>query len=411
MTTRSLGLIVFTVALTLPAVLMRLSGTHLGTVADTMIFGLAIVASAFLLSWVAEAAQVEISAALAVAFVALIAVLPEYAVDMTFAWKAGEDPEYAPYAIANMTGGNRLLIGAAWPLIFFLFWLKTRSHTLRLERGHSVEVIALAVATAYSFTLPFKGSIELYDTAVLAAIFIGYILVIAKAPVEEPELVGPAKTIGTLPRTQRRWSIVMLFIIAAFAILAAAEPFAEGLIHSGTELGIDEFLLVQWVAPFASESPEFLVAGILAWRGRAGVAMGTLLSSKVNQWTLLIGGLPVAYVLSSGSLSGLPMDARQQEEVFLTAAQSAFAVAILVNLSLTRWEAIALFVLFAIQFAIPNQNVRIGIAIVYLVLAAWIFFRSRHELPHLWQSAREAARGGGHETVEERRPIPEAGGQ
>src|SRR5690606_20226978 len=180
MTPRSLSLIVFTVALTLPAVLLRLSGTHLGTVPDTLLFGLAIVASAFMLSWVAEAAQIEISAALAVAFVALIAVLPEYAVDMTFAWKAGTDPEYAPYAVANMTGGNRLLIGAAWPMIFLVFWLRTRSNVLHLERGHSVEVVALAAATIYSFTLPFKGSIELYDTLILAAIFIGYVLVIVK---------------------------------------------------------------------------------------------------------------------------------------------------------------------------------------------------------------------------------------
>ncbi len=410
MTPRALSLIVFTVALTLPAVFLRLSGTHIGTVPDTILFGLAIIASAFMLSWVAEAAQVEISAALAVAFVALIAVLPEYAVDMTFAWKAGTDPEYAPYAVANMTGGNRLLIGAAWPMIFLVFWLKTRSHVLHLERGHSVEIVALAAATIYSFTLPLKGSIELYDTLILAAIFIGYVIVITKAPVEEPELVGPAQAIGVLPKTQRRLAIVTLFLVAAGAILASAEPFAEGLIHSGTQLGIDEFLLVQWVAPFASEAPEFLVAGILAYRGRASVGMGTLLSSKVNQWTLLIGGLPIAYVLSSGGLSGLPMDARQQEEVFLTAAQSAFAVAILVSLSLNRWEAGLLFVLFAVQFAIPNQQVRVGIAIAYLVLAVWILFRGRHELPHLWRGARDAAKGV-HEALTEARPLPEAGGK
>jgi cation:H+ antiporter len=104
------------------------------------------------------------------------------------------------------------------------------------------------------------------------------------------------------------------------------------------------------------------------------------------------------------------MDARQQEEVFLTAAQSAFAVSILVSLSLGRWEAGLLFVLFAVQFAVPNQEVRIGIAIMYLVLAAWILFRGRHELPHLWHSAREAARGGGHGPIEPR-PLPEPGGK
>src|SRR5690606_13715539 len=160
MTPRSLSLIVFTVALTLPAVLLRLSGTHLGTVPDTLLFGLAIVSSAFLLSWVAEAAQVEISAALAVAFVALIAVLPEYAVDMTFAWKAGTDPEFAPYAVANMTGGNRLLIGAAWPLIFFLFWLRMRRRVRERGHGQAIEVIALAIATISSFTTPLNGSID-----------------------------------------------------------------------------------------------------------------------------------------------------------------------------------------------------------------------------------------------------------
>ena len=112
-------------------------------------------------------------------------------------------------------------------------------------------------------------------------------------------------TLGTLPRLQRRLSIIVLLLAAAATIFAAAEPFAEGLVHSGVQLGIDEFLLVQWLAPLASEAPEFLFAGILAYRGRAGVAMGALLSSKVNQWTLLIGGLPLAYSLSGGHLEGL----------------------------------------------------------------------------------------------------------
>ncbi|MEX2373213.1 MAG: sodium:calcium antiporter [Dehalococcoidia bacterium] len=371
----------------LPGSLLRFAHIELGTVADTSLFGLSIVASAFLLAWAAEASEVEIAQGLAVAFIALIAVLPEYAVDMTFAWKAGTDPEFAPYAVANMTGGNRLLIGAAWPLIFFLFWWKTRERVLRLERGHTVEIVALSIATLYSFTLPFKDTITVIDTAILAGLFMGYVWVIARAPSEEPELVGPAKSIGTLPRRQRRISIVGLFLIAAGSIFASAEPFAEGLIHSGAQLGIDEFLLVQWLAPFASESPEFLVAGILAWRGRATVAMGALLSSKVNQWTLLIGGLPVAYGLSSGDLGGLPLDMRQKEEIFLTAAQSFFAVAILISLSLSTKEAVALAVLFFIQLVIPIEELRMGIAGVYVALGLWIFFRDRLDLPFLWGTA------------------------
>ena len=87
------------------------------------LYGLSIVGAAFLLSWATEVAELDIPKSLALAFLAVIAVLPEYAVDAVFAYKAGGDPErWAPLAVANMTGANRLLIGVAWPLIFFLFW-------------------------------------------------------------------------------------------------------------------------------------------------------------------------------------------------------------------------------------------------------------------------------------------------
>jgi cation:H+ antiporter len=92
---------------------------------------------------------------------------------------------------------------------------------------------------------------------------------------------------------------------------------------------------VQVVAPLASEAPEFLIAGLLAWRGRASAGLGALISSKVNQWTLLIGSLPAAYALSRGTLAGLPLDERQLEAVFLTAAQSTFAVVLIARLNFT----------------------------------------------------------------------------
>ena len=87
------------VALALPGVYLRLSGTSLDPVPATLLYGLTIVAAAFLLSWCSEVAQVDVSQGLALALIAFIAVLPEYAVDVTFAWKAGRDPHYAPYAV------------------------------------------------------------------------------------------------------------------------------------------------------------------------------------------------------------------------------------------------------------------------------------------------------------------------
>jgi cation:H+ antiporter len=223
-------------------------------------------------------------------------------------------------------------------------------------------------------------------------VFLVYIALIAKAPTEEPHLIGPAQTIGTLPRRARRVAIASLFAVAGAAIFASAEPFAAGLIETGSSLGIDEFLLVQLVAPVASEAPEFLIAGLLAWRGRASAGLGALISSKVNQWTLLIGALPVAYALSSGGVAGLPLDQRQLEEVFLTAAQSTFAVALIVRLHFTWWGAALLFVLFAIQFAVPTSEVRLAIAWLYLAMALILLVARRTSVRDLIRTTGECIR-------------------
>ena len=389
---QALTLITIATLVTVPALYLRVTGSHIELVTDTALYGLAIVAAAFLLAWAAEAAEVDISQALAVAFIAFVAVLPEYAVDLTFAWKAGQDPEYAPFAVANMTGANRLLIGVGWSAVFFIFWMRTRGNVLSLGRGNALDVAALGAATLYSFTIPLKGSISLFDTVILFAIFVAYMYGVSRAEGDEPHLVGPAAWLGGLTQRRRRLTNAWLFIFSAVVILGSAEHFAEGLVESGTKLGIDEFLLVQWLAPLASEAPEFLIAGILAFRGRAAVGLAALLSSKVNQWTLLVGGLPVAFSISGETLGGLPLDGRQTEEVLLTAAQSLFAVAILINLSLARREAGALLGLFLIQFLIPISEVRLAIAGIYLVLAAVLMVRQRRELRQLIGWARMAMR-------------------
>jgi cation:H+ antiporter len=366
------GLIGLMVILALPGVALRVSGAHPDPVIQASVYGLAILAAAFLLAWSAEALQVDISQGLAIALVALIAVLPEYAVDIAFAVRAGTDPSQAPYAIANMTGANRLLVGIGWPVVFGLFWWKARRYVLELERGHAIEVIALAIATLFSFSLLLSNGITLFHSVVFVAIFIGYLAIIARAPVQEPHLVEPARTLGGLPDTPRRITVGALIVFAAGAVVASAEPFAESLIGAGVELGIDEFLLVQWVAPFASEAPEFLIASLLALSGRSSAGIGTLVSSKVNQWTLLIASLPIAYGLGGGGWSGLPFDGRQWEELFITAAQSVLAVVLIARLRFTWWGAAILLVLFVIQFLMPSSQVRMTIAWIYLGLAAVI---------------------------------------
>mgnify|MGYP002682798231 CR=1 FL=1 len=124
----------------LPGIILRIAGIHPEPVPTAMIFGLAILAAAFLLSWGAETAEMDISQGLALAIIAIIAVLPEYAVDFVLAWKAGADPAEAEkgLAIANMTGGNRLLIGVGWPIVFALFFYRTRLKELVVDRQRTM---------------------------------------------------------------------------------------------------------------------------------------------------------------------------------------------------------------------------------------------------------------------------------
>ncbi len=420
---RQLILILAAVATTLPAIGVRITGAGPPEWLAAVIFGLGVVGAAFLLAWGAEALQLDISQGLALALLALIAVLPEYAVDFTFAVKAGQDPDkYAPLALANMTGGNRLLIGIGWSLVVLLAaWRITRvaraqgyqgelDTNVTLDRPHAIEIAFLGLATIYSLTLPLKRTLTLFDAVVLVGLFVLYAARISRAPAETPHLVGPAELIGRLPTAWRRAVVALMLTASAAVILISAEPFADSLVTTGEEFGISTFLLVQWVAPLASEAPELLVAGLFAWRLNTNAGLGALVSSKVNQWTLLVGTLPVVFAISAGVFHGLPLDTLQREELFLTAAQSVFAVAVLTNRSISVREAFALLGLFLAQFVLGGvlpdglrAAERIGIGVLYLVLSAVILFRSRRYITPL---ARDGLRTSVTELVHERDAAP-----
>ena len=128
-------------------------------------------------------------------------------------------------------------------------------------------------------------------------------------------------------------------------IIFSTELFAEGLIDTGAQFGIDEFVLIQWLAPLASEAPEMLIAGYFALRGAPGSALIMLVSATVSQWALLLGSLPIAYSLGFGGVAALPLTTgesttlswksqriRQQVELILTMAQTVFAIVLVLRL-------------------------------------------------------------------------------
>jgi cation:H+ antiporter len=369
--TRS-GLI--TGAFVFPAVVVRIAGLHTGAVLALLIFGAAVVAASFLLAWAAEAAQIDVSGGLATALLALIAVLPEYAVDLYYAYVSGHNADYTQYAAANMTGSNRLLMGLGWPVVVLVSILVARKSGsdkptgLTLEPANRVELGFLLIAGVFAFVIPASGQIQFGLGLALLAWFGFYLYKISHGDVEEPELIGTAAALGELPDGRRRVAVIGLFLVSAGVILLCAKPFADNLVAAGTELGINRFLLVQWLAPLASEAPEFIIATIFATRGKGTAAIATLISSKVNQWTLLIGSLPIAHLLGGGGFS-LLLDSRQVEEVLLTATQTMMGVALILALRFHRAAACTLLGLFVVQFPIFSTQGRLLLCGVYTAVA------------------------------------------
>lgn len=381
-----------------PAAALRLTGIHPNPVVSLLAFGAAVVAASFVLAWAAEAAQVDVSGGLAIAVLALIAVLPEYAVDLYYAYVAGHNAEYVQYAAANMTGSNRLLMGIGWPIVVIVGLYvaqkmsadQSSKRVLALEPGNRVELGFLLIAGLVAFIIPATGRIHLVLGVAMLAWFGFYLYKLTRGEAEEPDLVGTAAAIGALPDRARRITVVALFLLSGAVILLCAEPFANSLIDAGAELGIDRFLLVQWLAPLASEAPEFIIATIFAARGKSTAAIATLISSKVNQWTLLMGSLPIAY-LAGGGGTELVLDGRQIEEVLLTATQTMMGVALILSLRFHRATAWLLLALFVVQFPITSTTGRLVLCGVYGALTVVGLVINRR---HVAATLRAPLRGG-----------------
>ena len=347
----------------LPAIWGRFSLDlqHVAPAEGIALYGLAIVGAAFLLTWGAELAEMEMSPNLALVVLALVAVLPEYAVDMYYSWSAGTF-RAAPgvvnanqaYALANMTGANRVLIGLGWPVIALIAWQRNQRTAIRLELARSVDIFFLFIATLYSIAIPLKGTITVVDTVFFLSLYGVYLFISSKVPSRDTHMVGPAAMIAEWargPRVAMTWGF---FLVSVTVITCASEPFAVSLVETGKRFGIDEFLLVQWLAPFASESPEFLAVILLTLKGAATDGLGALVSSKVNQWSLLVGMVPLAFALGhlhtgQGWQGGFALDGRQSEELILTSTQSFYAITAILSYRFRLADALGLMVLFLVQ--------------------------------------------------------------
>jgi cation:H+ antiporter len=317
----------------------------------------AILIASLMIAWAAESSQFFIAQGFALAILAWLQTLPEFAVEAVWAWH-----QQVPLLMANLTGALRLLTGLGWPMIYFTAATFQRRRggpplkAVRLDGHHAVEVVGLLVPLLYIGYIAFKNSLTVFDAIPLVVIYAAYLLVLSKLPPEDPETIEDLEAIPRKivlsPRAIRIAIITALFAAGGALIYVSAEPFAASLLALATLVGIPTFVFVQWVAPLVSEFPE--MASTFYWARtvhRAPMALMNMVSSNINQWSLLAAMLPIVLSISAGALTPIQFDAQQRLELLMTLGQALVGMMFLLNMELAWWEATVLFVLFLIPFA------------------------------------------------------------
>ncbi|UCF78459.1 MAG: hypothetical protein JSW03_10265 [Candidatus Eiseniibacteriota bacterium] len=371
-----------------------------------------VVFSAFVLAWAAESAQFLVSQALALAVLAWLQTLPEFAVEAVIAWERN-----VPLITANFTGSLRLLVGVGWPLIYLVAAISARRRglsspggprsdwgasgsgrgsgqeaegrffrTIHLDREHAIEVMGLVPPLLYFWVIYFKGTLNMIDSVVLVMMYVVYLLILRNVPPQDPETLHEIsripRNILSMTKVKRNLVITLLFVGGGAALFFIARPFLHSMLGIAVSLGVSQFVFVQWVAPFLSEFPEKVSAFYWARTvKRAPMGLMNMVSSNINQWTLLVGMIPIVYSISSGGYAAVVFDDHQKMEILLTMAQSILGFLLLANMKFKAHEALGLFGLWFIQFVRPG--LREEITVVYFgwaVLECFLALSGRKRL-------------------------------
>jgi len=336
--------------------------------------GPGILIASLMIAWGAEATQFFLAQGIALAVLALLQTLPEFAVEAVLAWH-----REVPYLFASLTGALMLLTGLGWPMIYFsAATAYRREHKrpmrlIRLEPEQAVQIVSLFVGIAYQMAVWWKGSLNIFDGVVLISIYAAYLWIMRRLPPQEAETLdeisGVPKMIVLALKPLRVTAILGLFIVGGAAVFMVADPFLAGLFGLSVLIGVPKFQFIQWIAPLVSEAPEGISAFYWARdHRRASIALMNLVSSNINQWTLLAALLPMVLSVSMGHIAAIPLDATQSRDLLLTLAQSLLGAMFLVNMELAWWEALGLFVLFLVQLGDIGAHVRVYVTWIYF---AW----------------------------------------
>ena len=334
-----------------------------------------VLTSAILIAWGAEVGQFIVSQGMSLAVLAWLQVLPEFTVEAAITHDAAFSGSTG-LITANFTGANRLLVGLGWPLIFFVSFYFYRRHarkcndphcktarmySVELAEDHAVEIMALIVPTLYFIIIYLKGTLNLIDSAILVTFYLTYLAILSRLPPESKEeqdhVQGVPKKVLTKSRRFQKVFVISMFLIGGGVLFLVAEPFL-GSLESVAMIAFGEtgvYFFIQWVAPFLSEFPEKVSAFYWARTVKfSPMAVMNMVSSTINQWTVLIAMIPMVYCISLWRVQTIDFDDFQRWEIILTVVQSLYGVTILLKMRITLYDATSLFLFWFFQFATPT---------------------------------------------------------
>jgi cation:H+ antiporter len=334
--------------------------------------------AAMMIAWGAETAQFFMAQGFALAILAWLQTMPEFAVEAVLAWRQRTD-----LLLSNLAGALQLLTGLGWPMIYAAAAQKHRQrehqplHRIRLGPEHGVQIVALLICLMYGFLLWAKNSLHLIDSVFLVALYGGYLYVLGKLPSKShddvEDLPSVLRAIVTASKPLRIAGITALFAAGGVLIYVLAEPFLESVLSLALRLGLSSFVAIKWIAPFVSEFPEKVSA--LKWARTpegASMALMNMVSSNINQWTLLAAMLPLVLSISRRHVSGLVFDQQQSLELLMTLGQALLGALFLIAMELVWWEAAALFALWAVQFAASVAPGAIAVQVHWAVASIYL---------------------------------------
>lgn len=357
----------------------------------------AIMFTSIVIGWAAEVAALHMSAGLALAILALLQTLPEFGVEAYISWSGNTH-----LMLANLTGSLRLFVGLGWPMVFFIHFFscwKQKPRFVQMPKSFAVEASFLILPVLYFLYIDLKNSLTFWDGGVLCSMYLIYLVYLnfqrvylkshaAELEEHEEDLDAVPQYISQKSIQFQYMAMGLMFILGGSLLFLSVHPFVDGLKGLALYVGMSEFVFIQWIAPFASEFPEKITA--FGWARKASkvpMAIFNMVSSSVNQWTLLAGFVPIVYSLSLARPAIIELDPFQNLELKLTVVQSILGILFLADLKFHWFEAVGLFILWLIQFFVPSTRelmisiyiVLILIAVLRLVLlrkipAAWVEF-------------------------------------